>query len=66
LSDHYISKGDMRLDGKGAALPEGLTAGAALGRVAEPEEFVGAALHLASEACPFCTGTTLTLDGGVK
>lgn len=30
------------------------------------QNFVGAALYFAIEARPFTTGTTVTLDGGVK
>lgn len=35
-----------------------------LGRVAEPEEMVGAAVYLASDEASFTTGTTVFVDGG--
>lgn len=35
-----------------------------MGRAGHPEEMVGAALFLASEACSFMTGETITLSGG--
>jgi NAD(P)-dependent dehydrogenase (short-subunit alcohol dehydrogenase family) len=35
-----------------------------LGRIGEPEDVVGAALFLASDASVYCTGTTIGLDGG--
>jgi NAD(P)-dependent dehydrogenase (short-subunit alcohol dehydrogenase family) len=35
-----------------------------LGRIGEPEDIVGAALFLASDAAAYCTGTTIRLDGG--
>ena len=36
----------------------------ALGRGGEPEEIVGAALYLASDAASFTTGTIIRVDGG--
>ena len=38
----------------------------ALGRVGDPAEIVGAALFLATDASAYCTGATITLDGGVR
>jgi NAD(P)-dependent dehydrogenase (short-subunit alcohol dehydrogenase family) len=35
-----------------------------MGRAGEPEEIVGAALYLASDAAGFTTGAVLTVDGG--
>jgi NAD(P)-dependent dehydrogenase (short-subunit alcohol dehydrogenase family) len=35
-----------------------------LGRMAEPWEQANAAVFFASDECPFCTGATLTVDGG--
>jgi NAD(P)-dependent dehydrogenase (short-subunit alcohol dehydrogenase family) len=35
-----------------------------LGRIGEPEDIVGTALYLASDASAYCTGTTIRLDGG--
>ena len=36
----------------------------ALGRGGQPEEIVGAALYLASDAASFTTGTVIRVDGG--
>jgi NAD(P)-dependent dehydrogenase (short-subunit alcohol dehydrogenase family) len=35
-----------------------------LGRIGEPEEIVGTALYLASDASAYLTGQLITLDGG--
>jgi len=45
-------------------LREQIEASNLMGRIAEPEEVVGAALYLASEASSFVTGSVLMLDGG--
>ncbi|MCC6224659.1 MAG: glucose 1-dehydrogenase [Thermoleophilia bacterium] len=44
---------------------EGLVARIPLGRIAEPDDLVGAALFLCSDASAFVTGQILTLDGGL-
>jgi gluconate 5-dehydrogenase len=41
-----------------------LAAKTALGRWAQPEELIGPALMLASEAGSYVTGTCLVVDGG--
>ncbi len=35
-----------------------------MGRIGDPEEIVGGAIYLASDASSFVTGTTLVIDGG--
>jgi NAD(P)-dependent dehydrogenase (short-subunit alcohol dehydrogenase family) len=46
-------------------LPE-LVRRIALGRVGRPEEIVGAAVYLLSEASSYTTGSLMTIDGGVS
>jgi NAD(P)-dependent dehydrogenase (short-subunit alcohol dehydrogenase family) len=47
-----------------AAALEGIANRVWLGRVAEPDEIVGTALYLASDASAYLTGQLITLDGG--
>jgi NAD(P)-dependent dehydrogenase (short-subunit alcohol dehydrogenase family) len=64
-----IQCGAFRTDISRAWTPEvaeALAAGAALGRVGEPEEIIGATVYFASDASSFCTGATLRLDGGIR
>jgi gluconate 5-dehydrogenase len=44
---------------------QGLIARIPLGRIAEPDDLVGAALFFCSDASAFVTGQVLTLDGGL-
>lgn len=44
---------------------EGLVARIPLGRIAEPDDLVGAVLFFCSDASAFVTGQILTLDGGL-
>ena len=44
---------------------EGLVKRIPLGRIAEPDDLVGAALFFCSDASSFVTGQVLTLDGGL-
>ena len=44
---------------------EGLVSRIPLGRIADPDDLVGAVLFFCSDASSFCTGQILTLDGGL-
>lgn len=64
-----IQCGAFRTDVSLAWSPEftaAQTTRAALGRIGEPKEIVGAALYFASDQSSFCTGSTLRLDGGYE
>ena len=44
---------------------QGLVNRIPLGRIADPDDLVGAILYFSSDASGFCTGQLLTLDGGL-
>jgi NAD(P)-dependent dehydrogenase (short-subunit alcohol dehydrogenase family) len=50
---------------KGAHVRQAMLSRIPLGRLAEPEDFVGPALFLLSPASAFCTGQVLYVDGGM-
>lgn len=51
-------------EGRGKAVREAMLARIPLGRLAEPDDFVGAVQYLLSAASSFMTGQVLYLDGG--
>ena len=51
-------------DEKGRTAREAMLARIPLGRLAEPDDFVGALIYLLSDASAFVTGQVLYLDGG--
>ncbi len=51
-------------EGKGKQAREAMLARIPLGRLGEPDDFVGALLYFASPASDFCTGQVLYVDGG--
>jgi NAD(P)-dependent dehydrogenase (short-subunit alcohol dehydrogenase family) len=53
-----------RDDDKARATRETMLGRIPLGRLAEPEDFVGALIYLLSDASAFLTGQVLYLDGG--
>jgi NAD(P)-dependent dehydrogenase (short-subunit alcohol dehydrogenase family) len=50
---------------KGAHVRNAMLSRIPLGRLAEPEDFVGPVLFLLSPAADFCTGQVLYVDGGM-
>ena len=51
-------------EGTGKATREAMLARIPLGRLGEPDDFVGALLYFVSPASDFCTGQVLYVDGG--
>jgi NAD(P)-dependent dehydrogenase (short-subunit alcohol dehydrogenase family) len=51
-------------DERGTATREAMLSRIPLGRLGEPEDFVGALLYFVSPASDFCTGQILYVDGG--
>ncbi len=53
-------------DAWGDAVKEGIKAIVPLGRAGEPEEIIGIALYLASDASSYTNGSVLKVDGGMS
>jgi NAD(P)-dependent dehydrogenase (short-subunit alcohol dehydrogenase family) len=51
-------------EGRGRSTREAMLARIPIGRLGEPEDFVGALLYFVSAASDFCTGQVLYVDGG--
>jgi NAD(P)-dependent dehydrogenase (short-subunit alcohol dehydrogenase family) len=76
LAPHHITvnavcPGPVMTDMLLAAVPDrtgrdALAANAPLGRIGKPEDIVGAVLFLASDEADWCTGQTVSVDGGMS
>jgi NAD(P)-dependent dehydrogenase (short-subunit alcohol dehydrogenase family) len=51
-------------EGRGKATREAMLSRIPIGRLGEPEDFIGALLYFVSSASDFCTGQVLYVDGG--
>jgi NAD(P)-dependent dehydrogenase (short-subunit alcohol dehydrogenase family) len=65
FTDTRLVREGIALSDDEAAAERAMTAGVALGRIAEPAEVAAAIAFLASPDAGYITGTTLTVDGGL-
>ncbi len=64
LAPGFVLTEMTRADWENGAVRKSVLRRTPLGRVAEPEELVGAVIFLSSQASDFMTGSTLFIDGG--
>ena len=64
LAPGFVLTEMTRADWENEAVRKSVLRRTPLGRVAEPEELVGAVIFLSSQASDFMTGSTLFIDGG--